>query len=176
MLHGLETIAGKGWVFNGLGMDSYLVEYQRKQTCYSHDTLSDIIALDETAASITARKLLEKAREMLGPQTELELARDVLEKLVCPSCKREEQLFASLGRVPATKAICPNCSTARDVVTFYKIRGNEEFLDRPLASIGVPRFDIIIARAGDRSIGFELTGDAKLVLGPLIDNLQLEWS
>jgi hypothetical protein len=53
------------------------------------------------------------------------------------------------------------------VITFYKIRGDEAFLDRPLAEIGVPPFDIVIARSRDRAIGLELAGDAAAVLGPL---------
>jgi hypothetical protein len=119
----------------------------------------------------------------MGESVELELARDVLEKLVCPRCRREEILFASLGRVAAGKADCPYCPGARrDVVTFYKIRGNEAFLDRTLAEIGVPDFDIITARTRTRAIGLELAGDASAVLGPtahadkkLTDTEGLEW-
>ncbi|MDB5302854.1 MAG: molybdopterin biosynthesis protein MoeB [Phycisphaerales bacterium] len=168
LLHGLATIHGRGWVFDGLSTESYQVEFQRKEDCYSHESLTEIVPLDAGVSGITARELLAEARRRLGPTAELELARDVLEKLVCPRCRQEEVLFASLGRVPAEKALCPRCDgVRRDVVTFYKIRGTEAFLDRPLAEIGVPAFDIVIARTRDRAIGLELTGDAPAVLGPL---------
>jgi adenylyltransferase/sulfurtransferase len=176
LLHGMETLAGKGWVFNGLGAEAYTVEYQRKTDCYSHDMLAEIVALDEGADSITARQLLGRARQMLGDAAELELARDVLEKLTCTSCGRSETLFASLGRVPASKGRCPHCGEARDVSTFFKIRGDERFIDQPLARIGVPPFDILIARNNERSIGFELAGDAREVLGPLVRDELLEWA
>jgi adenylyltransferase/sulfurtransferase len=167
-LHGLEIIKGKGWVFNGFSTEAYQVEFQRKEDCYSHETLQEIVPMAAKASTITAGDMLAEARRVMGPSAELELARDVLEKLVCPSCKREEPLFASLGRVPADKAKCPHCpGVRRDVVTFYKIRGNESFLDKTLAEIGVPPFDIVIGRTRDRAIGFELTGDAAAVLGPL---------
>jgi hypothetical protein len=84
-----------------------------------------------------------------------------------------EQLFVSLGKVSADKALCPHCdgAVARDVVTFDKIRGNESFLDRTLADIGMPPFDIVIVReraaGGGRSIGLELSADAPAVLGKL---------
>src|SRR5439155_18424835 len=143
--------------------------------CYSHDTLDEIIALDEGAATITPRALLELARQKLGPKAELELAREVLEKLVCPTCKHEEHVFASLGKVKAEKAWCPRCENVRrDVVTFFQIRGDESFLDRPLAEIGVPAFDIVIARNSQRSIGYELSGDAQSVLGPLVTSTARE--
>ena len=39
----------------------------------------------------------------------------------------------------------------------------------------MPPFDILIARAGDRAIGLELSGDAQQVLGPLSDSEALQW-
>ena len=85
-------------------------------------------------------------------------------------------LFASLGQVPAGKSFCPWCpDTRRDVRTFYKINGNEDFLDLPLARIGVPAFDIVVARSGGKAQGLELGGDAEAVLGPLADAGGLEW-
>jgi adenylyltransferase/sulfurtransferase len=168
LLHGLPTIAGKGWVLNGLSMDSYLVEYQRKEECYSHDPLEEVVPLTVGGSDVSVGRLLEEARRRLGPTAELELGRDVLEKLVCPRCRGEEALFASLGQVRAEKALCPHCpGVRREVCTFYKIRGGEAYLERTPAQIGLPPFDILIARSRDRALGLELAGDAAAVLGPL---------
>jgi adenylyltransferase/sulfurtransferase len=171
LLHGLPTLAGGAFVFNGVTADSYVTKFQRKDDCYSHDTLDEIVALDEGVQSITPRELLSRARAMLGAAAELELAREVLEKLVCPTCKAQENIFASLGKVSGDKAWCPRCENVRrEVVTFHRIRGSENFLDRPLAAIGVPAFDIIIARSAERSVGFEVAGDAANVLGELLSS------
>jgi molybdopterin/thiamine biosynthesis adenylyltransferase len=176
LIHGLDTIRGKGFVFDGRTTDSYQIEYQRKSNCYSHETLRTIIPLEAGVATITVRQLLDEAQRLLGPQAELELGRDMLEKLRCPHCGKEEELFASLGKVPAAKADCPYCGEAhREVVTFYKIRGTESFLDRTLEEIGVPAFDILIARGSGRVVGFELAGDGATVLGPLNDAEALLW-
>jgi adenylyltransferase/sulfurtransferase len=170
LLHGLESFPGKGWVFVGLSADSYTVEFQRKEDCYSHEPLGEIIPLDARADTLTVRELLTRARDLLGPTAEIEMGRDILEKLVCPKCHGSETMFASLGKVTADKSWCPACTDVRrDVVTFHRIRGDEPFIDQTMASIGVPAFDILIARAGGRSIGFELSGDAADVLGPLAD-------
>jgi adenylyltransferase/sulfurtransferase len=176
LLHGLETIKGKGLVFDGLSTEAYQVEYQKKPGCYSHEILEEIVPLDMQADTNTANELLAEARRLLGSEAELELARDVLEKLVCPRCGKQEQMFSSLGRVRADKALCSECKDVRrEVVTFYKLRGDESFLDRPLSQIGVPPFDIMIARNGGRAIGLELSGDATRVLGPLADSEALQW-
>ena len=166
ILHGMESFPGKAWVFAGLSADSYQIEFRRKEDCYSHDPLDEVISLDARADSLTVRALLEHARKLLGPAAEIELGRDILEKLICPKCKSQETFFASLGKVTAEKAWCPNCKDVRrEVQTFHKIRGNEAFMDQTLASIGVPAFDILISRNAERVVGFELSGDAAEVLG-----------
>jgi molybdopterin/thiamine biosynthesis adenylyltransferase len=185
LLHGMDVIAGRGWVFSGLGTDGYQVEYQRKADCLSHDPLDEIMPLDTRADGVTIGDLLDHARRLAGPRAELELGRDMLEKLVCPDCGREEAVFDSLGRVPASRAICPHChaegkTVRRQVVTFDRVRGNEPFLDRSAAQIGVPPMDILTVRAPGKSIGLELAGDAQQVLGPLTESLEtmegLDWT
>jgi molybdopterin/thiamine biosynthesis adenylyltransferase len=177
LLHGMETIAGKGWIFEGLSTDSYLIEYQRKADCLSHETLTEIISLDTTVDTMTVADLLAEARTHLGQTAQLELARDVLQSLVCPICGKTEEIFVSLGKIKADKAHCPSCITVRrEVKTFYRITGAENFLSRTLAEIGLPAFDIVIGRGSDRAIGFELSGDAEKVLGAMADGSDsLEW-
>ena len=170
LLHGMPTLAGGAFVFNGVTADSYVTKFQRKADCYSHDILEKIVTLDDGVDTITPREVLDRARMTLGATAHLELARDVLEKLVCPSCRGEEPIFASLGKVAGDKAWCPRCANVRrEVVTFHTIRGTEGFVDRPLADIGVPAFDIIVARGAEgAAVGFELGGDAANVLGELL--------
>lgn len=159
LLHGLESFAGKGFYFNGLTADSYLVEYQKKEECYSHDTADEIFSLDRRSSDMTVRELLEIARQRLGEETTLELGREVLTKLTCPSCGQEESVFMSLGKAHVGMATCPNCGKERDLQTLFTIQGNEDFLDKTLEQIGVPKFDIVWARGLERFAGFELSGD-----------------
>jgi adenylyltransferase/sulfurtransferase len=176
LLHGLPSIPGRGFVFDGLSTEAYQIEFQRKANCYSHEILEEIVSLNASAATATAADLLREARKRLGPKVELELARDVLHKLTCPRCGKEETMFASLGRVPASAVHCAcGPEVRREPVTFHHIRGDESFVNEPLAAIGVPRFDVLIARSGDRAIGLELGADGPSVLGPLVDSEALEW-
>jgi molybdopterin/thiamine biosynthesis adenylyltransferase len=177
LLHGMETIAGKGLVFEGLSSDCYPVEYQRKGDCLSHEPLEEVIALDQGAGSITLAELLEKARAAAGVDAQLELPREVLWKLACGACGSEEEVFLSLGKVKAEQARCPRCDGMRDVRTFHRIDGSEPFLSHTAAGIGLPAFDIVTARSAGRAIGLELTADAAEVLGPLWSGAEaLEWT
>jgi len=178
LLHGLDTLRGHGWVFQGVTSESYKVQYQRKPDCYSHDILDEVVPLDRRAADTPAIELLKEARRITGEDCTLEFARDVLEKLVCPQCGGEETMFVSLGRVPDSKAYCPKCEgVRREAVTFYKVCGDEHFRDTTLAEIGIPPFDVVFARSENCFLGLELAGDATKVLGPLVgDEESVEWT
>jgi adenylyltransferase/sulfurtransferase len=177
-LHGLQTIAGRGWVFDGLATDAYQVEYQRKPDCYSHDPLERVVELDARAGSVTVAELLRTARDLLGGDAYLEFARDVLSELSCPKCGRRERVFASLGKVPAGAAWCPDCGDVRrEVHTFHRVSGHEDFLDRTAAGIGLPPMDVVFARSpAGRAIGLEFSGDGPDVLGPAFGGGALEWT
>ena len=169
LLHGMETIAGKGFVYNGLSADSYLVEYQKKDECYSHDTAQHIYSLKNRASEIQVKDLLALVKQRLGEETVLELGRDILESMHCPHCNETEKMFMSLGRAKNSLAVCPKCGNKREVNTIFTIRGDEDFCDKTFAEIGVPPFDIVWARNGEHFVGFEFSGDAPEVLGKLLD-------
>lgn len=172
-LHGLPTMRGKGWIFEGLSGDSYGIEYQRKEDCYSHEILDEIFSLELGVADVTARELLQKSREMIGGNVVLEFAREMIEKFVCPNCKQETAVFCSVSKTKISQTLCPHCkNTRREVVTFYRVTGEEPFVDLPLEKIGVPHFDIIFASNEERMIGLELAADSKTVLGCLVGSEQ----
>lgn len=63
LLHGMETIAGKGFVFNGITCDSYLVDYQRKDDCFSHDTPEQIISISNRSDQTTIGEFLKSIQK-----------------------------------------------------------------------------------------------------------------
>jgi adenylyltransferase/sulfurtransferase len=166
-LHGLEVMAGKGLVYNGLSHDSYVVEYPRREECYSHETWAEVEPLHHGAADLSARMLLERARKDLGPDAVLELNRDLLVALACSGCGAREERFMALGKVKESEARCATCHEQRQPETVHVLSGEEPFLDRPLADIGVPRWDVLTGRAGMEEKHYELAGDASSVLGEL---------
>jgi len=176
LLHGLPTIAGKGWVFTGLSADSYLIDYQRKEDCLSHETLNHIHSLDAGVDDLTVKELIDEGRRLL-PGAELELCRDVLQSLDCPRCGQSEELFVSLGKVRADQAFCARCEgVRRQVKTFFRVGDAPELLNRTLGQIGIPAWDIIVARRDELAIGLELSADRSRILGPLNSETEaLSW-
>ena len=167
LLHGLETLVGKGFVFEGLSHQSYVVSYTRKDDCPSHDPLEGVESLDWRVHETTARQLLERARNDLGPGAILEFHTDLLNGFDCPQCHSQADHFASLGRVTEGEGMCPQCGTLRVPRTYHTLAGTEPFLDEPLGRLGVPAWDVISARVGTTHRHYELSGDARDVLGTL---------
>ena len=133
----------------------------------SHDPPREIISLSGRSDETTFTELQLLAAERLGEETELEFGHDIIEKFVCPYCTSENDVFSPMGNTRHSQAICPICDKERGAKTFYKVCSDASFMDKTLAQIGVPKFDIVWARNQSTCIGFEFFGDAPDVLGCL---------
>jgi adenylyltransferase/sulfurtransferase len=98
----------------------------------------------------------------------VEFNSDLLAGLECPACHETQPVFQSLGTVREADGRCPRCAQNRVPKTFHTVDGSENFLDRTLAQIGVPRWDIVSGRCGMNVRHYEFLGDARAVLGDLL--------
>ena len=161
----LPTLASKGFVFNGLSHDSYVVNYTRREDCLSHFTYAAVEERPWQAATLTLAEALAAGRERLGPDTVLEFEQEIVTALVCKQCDTRENLFRALGAVTEDQARCPSCGEIRVPETTHAISGEEPFLDLTISALGLPRFDIVTVRSGMEMVHFELSGDRAAVLG-----------
>jgi adenylyltransferase/sulfurtransferase len=167
LLHGLPTLSGSGYIFEGLQHSSYRVEYTENADCMSHYTLPEIVALSEMSDDLTLQQLWNRAAKDLGSdQVAVEFSRDVIHKLTCPGCAQEQELFSPVGSVSYEAGRCPSDGQMRVVQAVHSYDGSQSFGDRKLTELGLPRFDIFTGRSSTREIGYLLGGDAGLVLGP----------
>jgi molybdopterin/thiamine biosynthesis adenylyltransferase len=175
LIHGLPTLASKGFIFEGMNHSSYVVEYTSNEDCMSHYTLPQIVRLPETSTELILEDLLERAQADLESKDVLiEFSRDVLQKFVCPSCKQEEELYRAVGSVPFEQAACNNDGHLRTVISLHSYSGEGALGKRRLSDLGLPLLDIFTARAGDREIGYMPYGDAPQVLGSLALDASLQ--
>ncbi|BBO34369.1 ThiF family adenylyltransferase [Lacipirellula parvula] len=167
LLHGLETLSGQGFVFDGTYHQSYLVNYTRLDDCPSHEALEPVIAMPWSVGRTTPREVLERALHDLGGDAVLEFNHDLLATLTCPTCQETTTHLASLGKVTERAAVCPKCGALRAPGMYHSLALDSPLCDRPLAELGVPAWDIFGARAGDRFVYYELAGDQLDVLRSL---------
>jgi molybdopterin/thiamine biosynthesis adenylyltransferase len=167
-LHGLETISGQGFIFDGTFHQSYLVSYTRKSDCPAHDADQPVEPLLLEVASTRMGDLLERARSDLGRDAIIELGRDVLRLLHCAVCHEDEAVFASLGKITEARGRCPRCGEPRTPTMFHSVNGRDsDLLEKTLGEIGIPPWDVLIGRAGMEQRFYEFQGDSSLVLGVL---------
>ena len=163
----LPILAGKGFCYNGLTHDSYIVTYPRKADCMSHETFDFIEETELSARTTKIRELLRIVRERLGEEAVIDFRREIITQFCCVACGTAEPVFKALGRVTEQEARCPKCNQVRELDLMHTIEGTEAFLDMTLFEIGIPLFDIITGRNGMEEIFIELSGDRLEVLGPI---------
>ena len=168
LLHGLPTLASKGYVFEGIHHTSYVVEYTQNPDCLSHYTLDPIVQLPSCSSEWTLEQLLQQARsDLKAAEVVVEFSRDIIHKLTCPGCGVEEEVFAPVGSVSYERGRCPHDAQMRVVHTVAGYKGEPELATRRLDQLGLPLFDIFTARSLESEISYCIAGDAKVVLGAL---------
>ena len=161
----LPVLAGRGFVFNGITNDSYVVEYTRRDECPAHDTMGEIVELPHGIADLSGAQMLELVRGDLGPQANVEFERELLIRLQCTACDREYDIFRSLGKVSREEALCQACGEMCDPVLSHELNGSENYLDRSLGELGLPPYDIITGRDGLNMRHYLMAADRASVLG-----------
>jgi molybdopterin/thiamine biosynthesis adenylyltransferase len=168
LLHGMPTLASKGYIFEGLHHTSYVVDYTENPECLSHYVLDKIVEIREASNALTLEQLLQRAAgDLNSDEVVLEFSRDIIHKLVCPQCAAAEECFVPVGAIRYHQGRCPNDGHMRVVQTLSGYRGEPELGLRRLDQLGLPRFDIFTARSQEAEISYCIAGDSEAVLGPL---------
>src|SRR5690606_34369308 len=165
LLHNMAVQPGTALMINGLTNDIYNTEYPVKEYCMSHAMMEEIIELPQTSVEqTTVGEMLALARQHLDDEAVLEFNNELVVKMVCPECSRQEPVFKWMARLYEEAAICPHCGTRREMTLTHRITGEEDWLDRTLAEIDVPPLSIVRARSGKARAYLELTGDKERFL------------
>lgn len=160
---GLPTLAGKCYVFNGLTHDSYVVEYQRKPDCMSHDTYEEICEKPWSAAEKRLCDMLSEIRSEMGEKAVLELGRDIATRAQCSGCGATKELFTPVHKLRGSDMVCPACGASMHFDSVHTLTGEEDFLEKTAGEIGIPPLDIIGGRVGMNMNYYEFTNDEKAV-------------
>jgi adenylyltransferase/sulfurtransferase len=167
LLHGMQTLSGQGFVFDGTYHQSYTVNYSQLPDCPSHEHDEPVVELPWRSDETTVATFLQRVRDDLGSDAVIEVNNDLLSGLECARCQFTEPLLSSLGKVTEGRGRCPRCGEHRTPQVYHTIDGSEPFVDRTLAEIGVPPWDVLAGRRGHSQQFYEFAGDAPQVLGPL---------
>lgn len=167
ILHGMESIKGKGFIYDGINFYHDLIGYKRKEECYSHESYLPLIKIDKSAENTTLEEALNIVKKDLGDEAELELREEVITGFSCGNCFTTEEFHASIGKVTEKDSICPKCKKPRFPILTHRFDGSEELKNKTLSEIGIPLFDVIIGHYGENRKYYLLDKDRDFVLGGL---------
>ena len=159
LIHDMPVEAGKVVHFNGLTNDMHTTAYVPHEDCESHWTYGEITELPARAERATLEDILRIARADLGPDAVVELDQELVTSLECPNCHTFEEVLRPVSEITFEAGHCPTCGELREAQFTHMISGEENFLHRSLANVGVPPLHILRAHNGYEYRFYELSGD-----------------
>lgn len=159
LLHNLPVEPGKVIHFNGMTNELHTTAYSPRDDCESHWTYGQVTELPARAERTTIGDLTRIARADLGPDAVVELDQELVISLTCPRDKTVEPVLKPLSEVSFEAGHCPICGILRETELTHVLTGNEPFLHRTLANIGIPPLHILRAHNSQEYRFYELSGD-----------------
>ena len=159
LIHDMPVEPGKVVHFNGLNNDMHTTAYVPRDDCESHWTYGEITELPARAERATLEDILRIARADLGQEAIVELDQELVTSLECPSCHTFEEVLRPVSEITFEAGHCPTCGELREAQFTHMISGEENFLHRTLANVGVPPLHILRAHNGFEYRFYELSGD-----------------
>ena len=159
LIHNKPVESGKVIHFNGMTNEVHTTAYTPVEDCESHWSYGDIAELPLRANTTTLKDILNIAHRDLGPDAVIELDQELILSLNCPQCGTHEEVLEPISAVGFNRAHCPTCGLLRETEMTHALHGDEDFLSRTLASIGVPALHILRAYNTQEYRFYELTGD-----------------
>jgi adenylyltransferase/sulfurtransferase len=164
-LHGRSALFGRGFVFDGAEHSSYTTAYPVAPDCPWHETPAPIETMPQFSSRTKLAEIWQEAARRLGGVDALDFPREIVERLECAACGARADIFQPAEKIREDQLRCRQCGAEATATFFHSVDGAGERLNRSAQEMGLPAWDIIWARRGDRAIGFELSGDSPFSAG-----------
>jgi molybdopterin/thiamine biosynthesis adenylyltransferase/DNA-binding transcriptional regulator YhcF (GntR family) len=159
LIHGMPVEPGKVIHFNGMINDMHTSAYVPDENCESHWRYGDIVELGARTETMTLKDFLQIVHADLGNDAVIELDQELIVSLNCPQGHGKDEILRPLSDVSFEAAHCPTCGVLRETEMTHLVSGDEPYLHRTLASVGVPSLHIMRAHNAQEYRFYELTGD-----------------
>ncbi len=158
-LHGLNALLGRGFVFDGAEHSSYMVNYPVNPECPWHETPAEIESAEQFNSNSSLQSIWDYASGRLGGLDALDLAREIVERVECPSCKSTLEIWQPAEKIHEEDLLCGTCGSECAPVFLHSIAPGSPALNKTAREIGLPAWDIVWARHGEKYLGVEFAGD-----------------
>ena len=158
----LPVLVGKGFVFNGLTHDSYVVQYQEKPDCMSHNVFENIKEMGWSVKSTSIRDVAEQVKKDLGEKALVELDREIATIASC-ECGENKRIMNPVHKLKGEMLTCPKCGKQMQFESRHSFDGTEEYADLTFEKLGIPLLHIVSGREGMNIKHYEFTNDADYI-------------
>jgi molybdopterin/thiamine biosynthesis adenylyltransferase len=159
LVHQIDGLLGRGFVFEGQFHNSYTVNYTIKADCPRHEKTPPILTIQECHGETPLEEICNHARTYLGGFNALEFEREIVHLLTCPGCGKSLTMLQPVERITRSQALCESCKSEYIPTTFHSLENDAELLKKTPRQIGLPPWDILWARFQNNYVGIELAGD-----------------
>lgn len=159
ILHGMDALLGKGFVFDGLSHTSYPVEYQLHPDCYFHDPGPPVISDERFTSDTPLGHIAGFAETRLGGLTAVDFNHEIIRELTCPKCRAVQEIWAPESHIDDSQISCRHCGHECIPVFLHSLEAASRFMDKTPSQLGLPTWDILWFRFGRQTVGIEIAGD-----------------
>jgi molybdopterin/thiamine biosynthesis adenylyltransferase len=152
---------GRGFAYNGMTHDSYVVTYPRRDWCMSHDTY-DLQGAVRLAHDAPLSEALAAGRALLDDATAvLELEHEVVLSATCEMCDTTDRIGRPLSSLVAAHGLCPRCGAERTLDMQHVFEDGHPALAGSMRDLGLPVNDVVTVR-GDEGRTHFIIGSSPL--------------
>lgn len=153
----LLLLDGKGFVYNGITNDSYIIEYQVKEDCNSRYTFGDIQILNKDFNDVKLSDIKEFGVREFGEDFTIDFNNEIVYRLSDDEAGISKEFFANLNLLKPSDI--KEGKKILKIDTFHSINTNSEIFEtlsgKTLSELHVPVNDILILRKGNSEMYLE---------------------
>ncbi len=169
-----RSLAGREFKYLGSASEVETISLPRRDDCPAHERIEEGSLIELPAASSatsSAAEILDVVRRQFGAEAVIELRHELAVERVCHRCGTVGRLLKRRLSLEVGDLICGTCGLRGEIVTTHQLGlptedYREDFLDLPLAALGIPPLEILRVLCPDGNEAYlELTGDLQQVTG-----------
>lgn len=165
VLHGFDKssiLAGRGFIYNGITNDSYIVEYQEKEDCPSHYNFKNFHKLDVPFNDVKIKDIFNFGQKHFGTEKfDLVFNNEVVYELFDTESDLKKNIFANMNSLKIDDIKTGDKILKMKMVhsVYNKSELYEYIKEKTLKEINIPVNDVLTLTSGNEEVHIEFMNE-----------------